>query len=125
MFMGNMKRDFKGVWVPKEVWLNKELSASEKLVFIEIHSLDNEFGCVANNEHFVEMFGLSERAVQHNIKALKEKGLIDVEINKKDDSRVIRAIGKFIRIHDEDIARLGILRTRLAQQYRINRNIRY
>ena len=27
-----MKRDFKGVWIPKDIWLAKNLSWTEKLV---------------------------------------------------------------------------------------------
>ena len=27
-----MERDFKGVWIPKEIWLSRELSAIEELL---------------------------------------------------------------------------------------------
>ena len=45
--MGDMEkptRDFKGIWIPKDIWLSKELSLMEKVLFVEIHSLDNERG---------------------------------------------------------------------------------
>ena len=35
-------RDFKGVWIPKEIWLRKDLNALDKMIFAEIDSLDNE-----------------------------------------------------------------------------------
>lgn len=57
-------RDFKGVWIPKEIWLSPELSLMEKVLFVEIHSLDNERGCYASNRHFAEFFGLSERQIR-------------------------------------------------------------
>jgi len=38
-------RDFKGVWIPKDIWLSENLSLMEKVLFVEIHSLDNERGC--------------------------------------------------------------------------------
>ena len=111
------KRDFKGVWIPKEIWLSRELSAMEKLIFAEIHSLDNEFGCVASNEHFAKMFGITERTVQRVIKGLKDKGLVEVDLKKSDDSRVLRGLGRFARISDDEIARLGFLRSELLKQF--------
>ena len=41
-------RDFKGIWIPKEIWLSEQLSLMEKVLFVEIHSLDNEDGCYAS-----------------------------------------------------------------------------
>ena len=35
-------RDFKGVWIPKDIWLNENLTMLEKVILIEIDSLDNE-----------------------------------------------------------------------------------
>jgi len=37
-----MKRDFKGIWIPKEIWLNENLTLQEKVFLVEIESLDNE-----------------------------------------------------------------------------------
>ena len=115
--MGGTKRDFKGVWIPKEIWINRDISASEKLVFIEIHSLDNDFGCVAKNDHFAEMFGLAERTVQHIIKRLKDKGLITVEIRKSNDSRVIRVAGRFARISEAKVQELAYMKAYLSRQF--------
>ena len=53
-------RDFKGIWIPKEVWLNKELSIMEKVFMVEIDSLDSYQECFASNNHFAEFFGLSK-----------------------------------------------------------------
>lgn len=30
-----MERDFKGVWIPKEIWLDETLSTKEKLEWAE------------------------------------------------------------------------------------------
>lgn len=51
-----MNRDFKGIWIPKELWECKELSTSEKIVLLEIDSLDTgEDGCYASIKHFAEL----------------------------------------------------------------------
>ena len=48
-----MQRKFEGIWIPAELWLNKELTLIEKVFFVEIQSLDNADGCYAKNKHFV------------------------------------------------------------------------
>jgi DNA-binding transcriptional regulator LsrR (DeoR family) len=89
----------------------------EKLVFAEIHSLDNDFGCVASNEHFVEMFGITPRSVQRLIKDLKDKGLVEVTINKSDDTRVLRVLGRFAHLSEDEIAEIGFLRSQIAKRF--------
>ena len=65
-----MERDFKGVWIPREIWLSEELSLMEKILFVEIHSLDNERGCFASNQYFADFFGMSDR--EENERSLRE-----------------------------------------------------
>lgn len=71
-----MNRDFKGVWIPKEVWLDDKLSWMEKLFLVEIDSLDAEKGCFASNAYFGEFFQLSNSRVSEIIKSLVSKGYI-------------------------------------------------
>ena len=84
-----MKRDFKGIWIPKEVWLSKDLTLIEKLFFVEINSLDNEDGCFAGNVYFSEFFGLSKTRVSVIIASLKEKGYITSTIIYKGGTKQI------------------------------------
>ena len=47
------KRAFRGIWIPKEIWLSKDLTLQEKVFIVEIDSLDNEKGCsFRQNKHF-------------------------------------------------------------------------
>lgn len=71
-----MERDFKGVWIPKEVWLDENLTWMEKLLLVEIDSLDKEKGCFASNAYFGEFFKLSGSRISEIIKGLVEKGYI-------------------------------------------------
>lgn len=104
--MEKAPRDFKGVWIPKEIWLSGQLSLIEKVLFVEIHSLDNERGCYASNRHFAEFFDISERQIRTYIGSLKQKGFITVTIRNRNE-RVMRAAGKFARIRDEDLRRFN------------------
>jgi Helix-turn-helix domain len=54
----------------------------EKLILIEIHSLDGEKGCWASNSHFEELFEISNRHVQRIIEQLKALGFIEVQVDK-------------------------------------------
>ena len=68
-------RDFKGVWIPKEVWLDTRLNALEKVILTEIDSLDNgEKGCYASNEHLAEFCQCSKTKVSTAIKKLVNSG---------------------------------------------------
>lgn len=84
-------RKFKGIWIPREVWLDKNLTIHEKVMLVEIDSLDNENGCFARNQHFSEFLGVSERRVQTIIASLKDKGLISVEFIRKKGSKEIES----------------------------------
>jgi len=88
--MEKPSRDFKGIWIPKEIWLSDELSIMEKVLFVEIHSLDNERGCYASNRYFSEFFRISERQIQTYIANLKLNGFITVTIQNRYE-RVLRA----------------------------------
>ena len=97
-----MERDFKGVWIPKEIWLNKELTIQEKSFIAEIDSLDNDEGCFASNDYFSNFFGLSKNRCSEIIKSLEKKGFVNIsyiykEKSKAIEKRVIRVINKPIR----------------------------
>lgn len=74
------QRGFKGVWIPKEIWSNKKLTLVEKVMLIEIDSLDNDFGCIASNAHFAEFFDLTKGRVSQIITSLKNKGFIAIKL---------------------------------------------
>lgn len=111
-------RDFKGVWIPKEIWLSEQLSLMEKVLFVEIHSLDNERGCFASNRHFAEFFGVSERQIQTYIAALKAKGFITVVIRNRNE-RVMRAVGKYAHVRGENLRQLRQEQAGLVHRFRV------
>ena len=73
----NEIRDFKGVWIKKEIWLNTNLTLIEKVLIVEIDSLDNsERGCFASNEYLSKFVNLSEGRVANIISDLKKRDFI-------------------------------------------------
>lgn len=74
-----MERDFKGVWIPKEIWLDERLNALEKVILTEIDSLDGgEDGCWASNEHIAKFCQCSDWKVSTAISKLVKLGYIKV-----------------------------------------------
>ncbi len=70
-------RDFKGIWLPKELLADERLTPQEKMLAAEIDSLDcGELRCFASNEYFQKIFKVSERVIQQMISKLKALGLI-------------------------------------------------
>ena len=75
-----LQRDFKGVWIPKEVWLDDRLNALEKIILVEIDSLDcEETGCFASNDYIAEFCQCSLTKVSLSIKKLTDLGYVYVE----------------------------------------------
>ena len=70
------QRDFKGVWISKEIWLDTRLNALEKIILVEIDSLDNEDGCSAGNEYLAEFCQCSDTKVSTAVKKLIGLGYI-------------------------------------------------
>jgi len=71
-----LSRDFKGIWIPKELYFNDTLGWTEKLLLIEIDSLDQDKGCYASNDYFSTFLGVTNTRVSKMISKLKKRGLI-------------------------------------------------
>lgn len=76
----NESRDFKGVWIPKKVWLDTRLNALDKVILMEIDSLDQgEKGCYASNEHLAEFCQCSKTKVSTAISKLIKCGYLYIQ----------------------------------------------
>ena len=88
-----MTRAFKGIWIPAEIWLNPELSITEKVMLVEIESLQDPVrGCYASNAHFAAFFGLSSHRVSRIISDLVHRGFLKTEMVYCEKSVVERRI---------------------------------
>lgn len=96
-----MNRDFKGVWIPREVWLNVDLSLIEKVFLVEIDSLDRGKGCFASNQYLADFFQLSRGRVSQIVSKLDENRYINIELKysgKRVTKRIITINGKLLDI---------------------------
>lgn len=82
-------RDFKGVWIPKKLYMCRELTPNEKFVLIEIYSLSKFGECYATNSHFANFVGLSDSMIDKIISKLKKNNLIVSSIIRNPETKQV------------------------------------
>ena len=95
----------------------------EKVLFVEINSLDNERGCFASNRYFADFFDISDRQIRNIIASLRDKGFITVTVRNKNE-RVIRVVGKYRRVPDSEIRNFQQEKENLIHSMSLNRGKR-
>lgn len=95
-------RDFKGVWIYKNLYLSREYTPNEKFLLLEIYSLSkgSKKQCYANNRHFADFIGVKENTIQKAILKLEKnghikRGYIYREGTKEITGRIITLTQKF------------------------------
>ena len=74
-----MERIVKGIWIPIEIWMNKDLSWNEKILLIEIDSFTSkDRECYISNEYIAELLGVSVSWASKCLSHLLELGLVRV-----------------------------------------------
>ena len=84
-----VKRKFKGVWIDRQIWLDKDLTIYEKFLLVEIDSLDNNSSCFASNDYFAEFMDLKKRRIQDIIQSLEKKGYLKRELIFKPGTKLV------------------------------------
>lgn len=84
-------RDFKGIWIYKNLYLSREYTPNEKFLLLEIYSLSKGKNkqCYANNRHFADFIGVKENTIQKAILKLEKNGHIRREYIYKNGTREI------------------------------------
>lgn len=76
--MDTQNRGFLGIYIPKEIWFDKNLNANEKVLLMEIDSLDKSpEGCFAGNDYFAEFLDVNETNTSKMINKLIKLGYIE------------------------------------------------
>jgi len=90
-----MNRDFKGIWIPKEIWLHPNLNSFEKLLLAEIDSLDHEDEhYYASDQYFMDFFNCSRPQIQRGLKKLSDENLIEIVLMECRKRRIKSTGGK-------------------------------
>lgn len=75
--MADQQREFKGIWIPREVWLDERLNALDKVIFAEIDSFSSSGRvCFKSNAVLAEFCQCSESKVSKTVSKLIDLGYI-------------------------------------------------
>lgn len=72
------ERGFKGIFIPKSIWFDTRLNATEKMILMEIDSLDNGNGCFASNDYLANFCQCTTRKISDTITKLVKLKFIKV-----------------------------------------------
>lgn len=78
-----MARQFKGVWIPATLYLDKTITWTQKIILIEVDSFSkNKLECFVSNEHLANLIGITESGIEKAIRGL-------VQMNKLERKRKV------------------------------------
>jgi DNA-binding transcriptional ArsR family regulator len=73
-----MERQFKGVWIPAEIWLDTRLTLVEKALYAEIDSFSGVGKSFHKTNDTIQLeYGISRPTVSKSIKTLESLGFIE------------------------------------------------
>ncbi|MAP81911.1 MAG: hypothetical protein CL526_12590 [Aequorivita sp.] len=72
------QRDFKGVWIPKELYLYTGLTWTQKLILLEVDSFTrNSLPCFVSNDHLSSFTQASISSVEKAVSKLVKEGYLE------------------------------------------------
>ena len=71
-----MSKEFKGIWIPREIMEIDNSGVTEKMILSIILSLEKNGGCKASNRYFAELLGITKTRVSIIIQNLYKKSYI-------------------------------------------------
>lgn len=72
-----MERQIKGIFIPIEIWENKDLSWNEKILLMEIDSFTSKnLPCFFSNEYIADLLGVKENTASILLSRLVKKGYV-------------------------------------------------
>lgn len=86
---------FRGVWIPREIWLDEDLSPEEIVILGEIHSSTNSDNIYHDPiDNLASFLGVSQNEVLEYIVLLGKRGYI--ELRTDGALRLTRKTGYFV-----------------------------
>ena len=91
-------KEFKGIWIPYEVLVDKNLNDKEKIIYSMILYLSKENDCTMSNTYISNLLNICNVQASRIINSLKKKEYVKIEIVYKQNSKEI-ALRKIIPIN--------------------------
>ena len=75
--MEEQERIVKGIWIPIDIWKDKNLSWNEKLLYLEIDSFtSNDKDCFISDEYIANFLGINTTNANKTLSSLIKKGYV-------------------------------------------------
>lgn len=119
--MTSEKRQFKGVWIPALVYLNREVSWNAKIIWCEVDNFTSSgLECFFSNEYLAQFLGCSIAQVTRYLGELKTIGWIE-EVGFDGRKRYIKSLldSSFLRRQDMQIRKPRVSKN---DSHRITKN---
>ena len=83
--------NFKGIWIPKEILLNSELTDKEKIVLsIAISFSEDNKTCYVGNRYLSKLLNVTQNRASKIVSALQDKGYVDIQMDYYEDKKSIK-----------------------------------
>lgn len=97
-----IEREFKGVWIPAEIWLDERLSLTEKALLAEIDSFSgNGKTFYKSNQTITDEYKVSRSTISRAVKNLRGLGYIKVQSDGR-YRHLISCTGRVVKMKRQD-----------------------
>ena len=104
--MEKQERQFKGIWIPANIWLNPNMTAIDKILLADIDSFTgNKKTFYKSNETVAKELFVSVKSISRSVKKLKDLGYISISGNKR--QRRIIAKGQYVFDKGQNVQDIG------------------
>jgi len=83
---------FKGVWIPKAVFLIDDLTLHQKIVLSMVFNLSTDKPCIATNHYIGEILGIHPTRVSVHLNNLKKMGYLDIKIARNESQHITKRL---------------------------------
>ena len=128
--MEELQRDFKWIFIPKEIWFDENLTALDKVILAELDSLDSsEEWCFASNSYLAKFCQCSEIKITTTITKLVNLWYIKIakfdgrkRYVKSNISRVIKNIRQSYKKYKSDLYKIWDINIDYNTDYKKEKN---
>jgi DNA-binding MarR family transcriptional regulator len=97
------EREFLGIWIPAEVWLDQRLTITEKAFLAEVESFSkNGKTFHKSNDTIRQQYGITPKTVQRIIKKLVQLELLECHFNGRVRHLSLGSMGKMTSLHRQN-----------------------
>ena len=98
------EREFLGIWIPAEVWLDNRLTITEKAFLAEVESFSkNGKTFHKSNDTIRQQYGITPKTVQRIIKKLVQLELLECYFNGRVRHLSLGSMGKMSTLHRQNV----------------------